>query len=166
MLHTLLTYKRWANQTLCDVAREQGAALPEDEHRLFVRILNHTHVVDRIFAAHLQGQPHAHAATNTPDTPALADLQAAMLALDGWLCDYAQNLSAAQRQERLAFRFTDGQAGCMTREEMLHHLVTHGAHHRGAAGRVLAAHGIQPPPDSPAVFWHLSQPERRWPSAA
>lgn len=55
MLHTLLTYKRWANQALCDVAREQGAALPEDERRLFVRILNHTHVADHIFAAPLQG---------------------------------------------------------------------------------------------------------------
>lgn len=110
-------------------------------YRLFVRILNHTHGVDHIFAAHLQGQPHADAATNTPDTPAL----------DGWLCDYARSLSAAQRQERLAFRFTDGQAGCMTREEMLHPLVTH---------------GIQLPPDSPTVLWHQAQPERRLPSAS
>lgn len=166
MLTTLLAYKRWANQALCDAALKQGGALPADEHRLFVRILNHTHVVDRIFAAHLQGQPHAYDATNTPDTPALADLQAAMQALDGWLLDYAQGLGAAQRQERIAFRFTDGQAGCMTREEMLHHLVAHGAYHRGAAGRMLAAHGIQPPPDSPAVFWHQTQPERRLPFTA
>lgn len=54
-------------------------------YRLFVRILNHTHGVGHIFATHLQGQPHADAATNTPDTPAL----------DGWLCDYARSLSAA-----------------------------------------------------------------------
>lgn len=161
MLHTLFEYKRWANQDLCDLALAQGTALPEDEWRLFVRILNHTHVVDNIFAAHLQGQPHGYAATNTPETPQLADLRAAMFALDSWLADYAGSLDAGQRQETIAFRFTDGQAGCMSREEILHHLIVHGTYHRGAAGRILAAHGIQPPPDSPAVFWHRLQPERR-----
>jgi hypothetical protein len=39
------------------------------QHHQAVRLMNHIHVVDRIFIAHLTGQAHTYTATNTPDTP-------------------------------------------------------------------------------------------------
>ena len=40
-----------------------------------IRLMNHIHVVDRIFAAHLRREPHGYAATNTPETPTLDALR-------------------------------------------------------------------------------------------
>ena len=56
-LAQLFQYKRWANQELLALGAASQGALPADDYRLFVRILNHTYVVDRIFASHLQGLP-------------------------------------------------------------------------------------------------------------
>ena len=81
--------------------------------------------------------------------------------LDCWYLDHVAVLNENQLAERIKFRFTDGDAGIMSRAEMLHHLIAHGAYHRGAAGRILFTHGIHPPRDSLTVFLHASQPERR-----
>ena len=44
---------------------------------------------------------------------------------------------AAALREVIEFTFTDGDAGRMSREEMLLHVVSHGAYHRGNIGQVL-----------------------------
>jgi uncharacterized damage-inducible protein DinB len=61
----------------------------------------------------------------------------------------------------LAFQFTDGDAGLMTREEMLLHIITHGAYHRGNVGQVLKSISVAPPRDLYTKFLHLSDPSRR-----
>ena len=71
-------------------------------------------------------------------------------------------LDDAQLAESVAFRFTDGDTGRMSRSEILNHLVVHGTYHRGAAGRILAAHAVQPPRDSLTTFLHRLEPDRRW----
>ncbi|MES2608987.1 MAG: DinB family protein [Pseudomonadota bacterium] len=158
----LFQYKRWANEELLALGMASQDALPPDDLRLFVRILNHTYVVDRIFACHLQGQPQtAYDATNTPETPALDTLREAVRASDDWYHQYAGGLGEAELVERLRFRFTDGDTGSMSRSEILNHIVVHGTYHRGAAGRILAAHAVQPPRDSLTVFLHRMEPARR-----
>ena len=162
-LAQLFQYKRWANEELLALGEASQAVLPEGDRRLFVRILNHTYVVDRIFASHLQGLPQtAYAATNTEETPALPALREAVRASDDWYLQYAGGLTADQLAEPVQFRFTDGDTGTMTRAEILNHVVVHGTYHRGAAGRILAGHAVPLPRDSLTTFLHRLQPERRW----
>ena len=53
-LAQLFQYKRCANQELLALGAASQGALPADDYRLFVRILNHTYVVDR-----MKDWPHA-----------------------------------------------------------------------------------------------------------
>ena len=157
-----LAYKRWANEELVQLGIQSQPLLLLDDLRVFTRILNHTWVVDQIFSAHLQGVAHPYTASNTEATPTLTDLQIALARSDQWLQTYAKGLTAAQLDECIEFRFSDGDTGSMTRGEMLQHLIVHGTYHRGAAGRMLAALGVQPPRDTLTTFLHRMQPERRW----
>ena len=88
-----------------------------------IRLMNHIHIVDRIFAAHLRGEPHGYAATNTPETPALEALHSAVRETDRWFIEQASALTPSQCAETVAFVFTDGQRGRMSREEMLAHVI-------------------------------------------
>ena len=63
--------------------------------------------------------------------------------------------------ESLHFKFTDGDPGAMTREEMLFHVLTHGAYHRGNVGQVLKGISVAPPRDLFSKFLHVSEPSRR-----
>lgn len=163
MLHTLLAQKSWSDTELLNRLAEVP---PTAEHapvlHTAVRLMNHIHVVDRIFQAHLQGQPHAYTATNTEATPDLAELQFAMAEVDGWYLGYVQAVSEAELQQSVTFRFTDGDPGTMTRQEMLLHIATHSAYHRGNVGQLLKSIGVAPPRDLLTRFLHVSEPQRRW----
>ena len=161
LLKSLFEYKAWANQDLliklCDIDVEK---YPK-QRKLAIRLLNHTHVVDRIFQAHLTGVTHHYDASNTPETPTMDELQAAIQTTDAWYVDYVCTLPVESMTERIAFVFTDGQNGCMNREEILAHLITHGGYHRGAIGRILTEVGLTPPRDGLTGFLHQTEPERR-----
>lgn len=160
-LRSLFACKAWANEELFGVlGRIDAAAYPADVHGA-IRILNHVYVVDCIFKGHLAGVPHGYTATNTKETPELATLAAGVQEVDRWYVDYVAGLKPAQLQERVRFRFTDGDAGAMTREEILMHMITHGAYHRGQAGQVIRGASAQPPRDLYTRFLHASEPERR-----
>jgi uncharacterized damage-inducible protein DinB len=49
----------------------------------------------------------------------------------------------------------------MTREEMLLHVITHGAYHRGNVGQVLKSISVVPPRDLYTKFLHVTEPSRR-----
>ena len=51
--------------------------------------------------------------------------------------------------------------GRMTREEMLLHVITHGAYHRGQVGQILRAAEVLPPRDIFTRFLHATEPDRR-----
>ena len=161
VLSSLLGHKSWANRELFDLL----ATLPADEHaevlHAAVRMLNHIYVVDRIFRAHLLGQAHAYTATNTEDTPSLDELHFAVAETDNWFEAYVAALEPQDLQESVAFRFTDGDAGRMTREEMLVHVVTHGAYHRGNVGQMLKGIAVVPPRDLLTKYLHQKEPARR-----
>jgi uncharacterized damage-inducible protein DinB len=154
-------YKAWANHALLDDGERQWAALPDEDARFFVRILNHAHVVDRIFIGHLTGKPHGFNADNTATTPTVAELRATIAQADAWLVDYAAGATAEELAREIEFEFTDGDRGCMRAEEILLHLLTHGNIHRGMAERVLAVHGLNRPADTFTHFLHLTNPSRR-----
>jgi uncharacterized damage-inducible protein DinB len=132
-----------------------------DAQHTAMRTLNHILVVDKLFQARLAGQPEPFAATNTPATPTLAQLQADVAATDAWYVDYAGRATPALLAEVIDFRFTDGDTGRMSREEILLHVITHGAYHRGNVGQVLKGISVPPPRDLYTKFLHLTEPARR-----
>jgi uncharacterized damage-inducible protein DinB len=148
------------------IDREFFAALaaaplsPENRHAA-IRTLNHIHTVDRIFAAHLRGEPHGFTASNTQATPTLEALRDAVAQVDGWYVDYVRALRPEQFEEVLSFRFTDGDAGRMSREEILAHVIHHGSHHRGNVGMLMKQVDTAPPRDLFTRHLHLQDPQRR-----
>ncbi|TIH11001.1 DinB family protein [Pseudomonas leptonychotis] len=163
LLTSLLQYKAWANQELLTDLQRLDSVTQQAELHAALRILNHIHVVECIFAANLQGISHHYNATNTTETPTLEALRQAVVETDRWYLDYAAGLSAEQLAERLNFNFVDGDTGCMSREEMLAHIITHGGYHRGAVGRIMAQLQLAPPRDIYTRFLHQTEPQRRKP---
>jgi len=158
ILKTLFDYKAWANIELFDVL---ATVTSEADLHTAIRTLNHIYVVDRIFRAHLLGEAHGYEATNTKATPALSELRAAVIETDGWYQQYVASLDETALSARLQFRFTDGDTGQMSREEILMHVITHGGYHRGNVGQVLKNISVAPPRDILTKFLHVSEPGRR-----
>ena len=160
-LQSLFGQKSWANNELFNAlatvnTEQHGAAV-----QTATRTLNHIYVVDRIFQAHLLGAQHGYTATNTEATPDLAHLQFAVAETDAWFENYAAAIAVDSLNDKVSFRFTDGDTGSMTREEILLHVVMHGSYHRGNVGQVLKSIAMVPPRDLLTKFLHLSEPARR-----
>ncbi len=161
LLHSLFKFKAWANEDLFAEVERLDPATQQTERHAAIRLLNHIYVVDRIFAAHLSGEAHGYTGPNTPETPTLAALREAVVKSDRWYVDYVRTLPAERLSEHIAFTFTDGEKGNMSREEMLAHIITHGGYHRGVVGRILSQASIAPPRDIFTVYLHRAEPERR-----
>ena len=165
-LQSLFEYQAWINEQLYAQVAKLDPEAQKDARHSAMRILNHIFVVDRIFAAHLAGAAHKYTATNTPETPTLEDLRAAVAESDRWYVEYVRGVTPKQLAETIAFSFTDGDRGRMSREEMLLHVSTHGAYHRGGVSRIISQAGVQPPRDLYTTFLHTDEPERREVAAA
>lgn len=161
LLKGMLAYQAWANDELMETLAGLGPSQGAGEHHAAIRLMNHIHLVSRIFAAHLKGVAHGHASDNTPDTPEPRELRAALAEVDRWYLDHLETVSKQELAEPVAFVFTDGGKGCMTRQEMLTHVVLHGSYHRGEVGRMLARIAVSPPWDTYAVHLHRAEPARR-----
>jgi uncharacterized damage-inducible protein DinB len=161
LLQSLFRHKAWANEELFAELAKVDPVKHATERHTAIRLLNHLHVVDQIFAAHLRGEAHGHTATNTSETPTLEALRDAVAKCDRWYIEHSAALTPEALSEPLVFVFTDGQPGRMSREEMLAHVATHGSYHRGAVGRIMATVAVPPPPDLFTVYLHQSEPQRR-----
>lgn len=162
ILTSLFGQKRWANGELFDVVATAADA-PEHAEAVHtaVRLLNHIYVVDRIFQAHLLSEQHEYEATNTTQTPSLSALHFAVAETDAWFEKYVTDIGEGVLSEPISFTFTDGDRGTMTRLEMLFHVITHGAYHRGNVGQVLKGISVAPPRDLFTKFLHGREPSRR-----
>ncbi len=158
-LRTLFEYKAWANGEALLAMAGLEAEAPTTE--IAIRTLNHTLIVDRIFAAHMRGTGHAFTSANAQAAPSLAELSQALRASDRELVDYVPTLSDAQLAERLDFTFTDGLPGRMTRSEMLMHLIVHGGLHRGQIGWIMTLEGVTPPADGLTGYLHSAEASTR-----
>ena len=161
ILKTMYAQKTWANAELYDCMATVIANQHAELLHSAVRMLNHIYVVDCIFRAHLLGEPHGYTQANTVDTPALSELHFAAAETDLWFESYVAGLDSSALAECLNFQFTDGDAGRMTREEILFHVITHGAYHRGNVGQMLKGISIAPPRDLLTKFLHQREPARR-----
>lgn len=170
MIDTLLTlygYQAWANNDLLDKLERLDPETQSAELLTARKLISHYHVVAEIFAAHLVGEKHQHKADNTTDIPTLPALRATLPAMDRWYRDYLLRTAPETLSDAVSFTFTDGDRGCMTRQEMLLHVVLHSAIHRGEVCRILSQLSITPPWDTLAVYLHQAEPARRqmgrWP---
>ena len=168
---SLFTHKGWANRELfVQVDSIDVTNFAAQQHGC-IRVLNHVLVVDQIFAAHLCQKAPAHAATNTPPTPTLAQLLDAVVEVvevDAWYLAYVATVSPEALQQPLTFVFTDSERGRMTRAEMLTHVVTRGGYHRGAVGEILKGNGRAAPRDFQTRYLYEKDGVRRigYPDAA
>lgn len=154
-------YKAWANEELLELISQINREEHPEQWTMAVRLLNHTHVVDRIFIAHLQGESHSYTATNTQETPTIAELNASIRSTDHWLINFAGEFDRSQDNRIINFTFTDSERGSLSVREILDHLIIHGAYHRGNIGMLLTACDINRPGDTFTRFLHLNEPERR-----
>ena len=158
-LQRLFRYKAWANDELLTALARLGGEAPVT--KLAIKALSHTYVVDRIFAAHLQGKDHPYACANLNELPTLGDLSADIRTSDREYVDYVTALEREQLAERIDFTFTDGAAGCMSREEMLMHVITHGVGHRGQVSAVMLLNSLTPTSDGFTTYLHKAEASTR-----
>jgi len=145
----LLRYSAWAN----DLIFAAIAKLPEGEATrarptifgTMASTLNHNHVIDLIWQAHLQGRDHGFKARNTETHPPLPELHLAQRQLDAWYVAYADRLDAAALAEVVDFTFVGGGPGSMSRGDILLHVVTHKSYHRGFVADMICQVAARPP---------------------
>lgn len=151
-LQHLFQFKAWADDGLLTALADLGSESPITQ--LALKALSHTYLVDQIFAAHLRRRSHAYSSVNLTQMPTLEALSADVRATDREYLEYVAELDHNQLAERIDFAFTDGARGCMSREEMLMHVITHGIGHRGQVSAVMLLNGVAPPKDGFTTFLH------------
>jgi uncharacterized damage-inducible protein DinB len=148
----LIEIKRWADRGLCDVVSENFDRLTKEEAFIMLRILDHIHVVDRIFQHHLLGLPHTFQAARSEVMPDLQALVNGVRELDDWYASYVGRLAAAEFEQPVDFVFTSGKPARMRRGQIILHVCLHGTYHRGNAGAVLQLKGLTPSRDAITDF--------------
>jgi uncharacterized damage-inducible protein DinB len=158
-LERLFRFKAWADNELLTALA--GLGEEAETTKLAIKALSHSHVVDRIFLAHLRGHDHVFTSANLAHLPALHDLSADMRATDHEYLDYVLSLNRDRLHEEIDFTFTDGAPGRMSREEMLMHVITHGAGHRGQVSAVLLLNALPPAKDGLATYLNTAEANER-----
>lgn len=161
LLINALRYKTWADTRSLDAAARLDASRFPQQDAFIRQQFNHMLRVEEVFRARLLAQPEPHTSTNSDAVPPLHALHDRLIASNHWLQAYAPSLSPESLGETLRFRFLDGQAGSLSREEILFHLINHGTYHRGAIGHALDQAGGLRPADTYTVFVHEVEVERR-----
>jgi uncharacterized damage-inducible protein DinB len=160
-IHSLIGHKASINRQLFSALATANAKQHSSEVNAALDILNHICIVDRVFKAHLLGEKHGYSAARADITPELSKLQSNVAETDAWYVDYSSNILTDQLGETIEFSFTDGDAGTLTREEILLHVITHGSNHRGNVSQILKSISLTPPRDLYTKYLHESEPARR-----
>lgn len=161
LLHSLFQHKASVDGELIAALMAVSKVAAAENFRSALRVLYHAHLVDRIFAANLSNRPHGYTASWSEDVPPLAELAEDIRATDRWYLDCLSRMGLDELDETIDFTFTDGSPGRMSRAEMLAHVITHGAYHRGEVGRLLPDIEATAMRDVFAGYLHRAQPQRR-----
>jgi uncharacterized damage-inducible protein DinB len=163
-VQTLTRYKAWADERLLSVVSN----LPVPElvaprpivFGSIIRTLNHSYAMDLAWQCNLVGRPHGLSTRNPADHPPIAELVAAQHQMDAWYVAHAEALSVTELEEAVEFEFIGGGVGCMSREEIILHVVNHTTYHRGHVADMLYHLGIFPPTTDLPVFLRESVKHR------
>ncbi|MDX8531396.1 damage-inducible protein DinB [Mesorhizobium sp. VK25A] len=115
LLRGMLAYQAWANDELVEKLAGLDPSSEAGARHAAIHLMNHIHIVSRIFAAHLKGVAHGYASDNTEETPEPVALGAALAEVDRWYLDYLETVAEQELDDPVAFTFTDGDKGRMTR---------------------------------------------------
>jgi uncharacterized damage-inducible protein DinB len=159
LLQRLFRYKAWANDQLLIRLAKLGEDSPVTT--LAIKALSHAYIVDRVFLAHLQGIDHAFTSVNLTQMPTLHTLSADIRTSDQEYLEYIWDLSCDSLHEELDFVFTDGARGRMSREEILMHIIIHGAGHRGQISAVMLLNSEPPATDGFTTYLHTAEAQFR-----
>ncbi|MBL6853894.1 MAG: DinB family protein [Alphaproteobacteria bacterium] len=155
-LISLFGHKAWCNTELLSALR----AAPKDLDRLswatILLTFDHITIVDRIFRARLESAEVEDIAVVARAVPTLDDLAARVSETDNWYLRYAAQISEPELNEVITFTYvSDGDEGRMSRGDILAHVITHGASHRGAIGKMFETLGVAGAPDMVTTFRRL-----------
>ena len=160
MLISLFEHKAWCNAQLAQALLAAPADVDRRQWAVVLFTFDHTNIVDRVFKARLTGDAPDVASTVATAWPDMAALTETMAQTDAWYLDYARDVTAAELDSAVEFAFVDdGAPGRMTRGDMLAHVITHGASHRGAIGKMLEGLGIPGASDMVTTFRHSGAPK-------
>lgn len=141
-LQTLVAHAAWANRQLFAALRDVDSFESQTGAGLILRVLDHIHVVNRIFQAHLQGVSHGYKSTQSAVLPALDELDRGFETIDRWYVDTTASLPPEELARPRDVRFTDGNVVPMTAATMILHVVTHTIHHRGNVDAIMYQCGM------------------------
>lgn len=132
----LLNYKLWVNQLTFDAfSKIPQSELFKERQGTFKNILqtqHHIFVVDHIFQSHLTAARHSYSKRYTDEVPNLHQLQAQQTEIDKWYIEFINTLSEEELVGEIDFNYVvSGKADKMSRNDILHHLVTHNCYHNG-----------------------------------
>lgn len=142
--HTLMHHKRWADRGLTSIVGEAQDRITSDDWKFVLMLLDHIQVVDEIFCHHLEGRPHGHRAARSASLPSFEALDGNAGATADWYALYVDSVEPERLDEPVSFTFTNGQPARMTRSQMLLHIATHSAGHRGQIALLLQKNGLAP----------------------
>ncbi len=143
----LMRYKRWSTNGLNAVLAETMERFSDRDRSLILQVLDHIQTVDEIFSHNLEARDHAYVAPRSAELPSFETVAAKARSIGDWYVDYTDRLTPVQLDETIAFTFSNGAPARMTRGDMILHVATHGAGHRGNIGAILHLNGVQPNPD-------------------
>jgi len=155
-IQMLTRYNAWANEATFDAV----AALPAGEATrerpsLFKNIantLNHLHVVDLIWQAHIEKRDHGFSVLNTVLYTDLTELWRAQQIVDAWYIGWGDGLSEADANEMVRFTLIGGKQGEMRRSDIILHMVNHTSYHRGFVADMFCQIPARPPLTDLTVF--------------
>lgn len=152
-LISLFEHKAWCNRNLLEALRAPPADVDRRSWAIVLFTFDHTAIVDEVFKARLEGAEPGFPSTVANAMPDLEALAERMARTDAWYLDYVRRVAPAQLEETIDFAFVDdGAPGRMTRGDMLAHVITHGASHRGAIGKMLEGLGGRGASDMVTTF--------------
>ena len=121
-IQMLMRYNAWANKAIFEaVAALPGSEATKERPTLFkniVNTLNHLHVVDLIWQAHIEKRDHGIPALNTVLYTDLTELWRAQQAIDAWYIAWGDTLSEADADAPVRFTLIGGKQGEMRRSEI------------------------------------------------
>lgn len=140
-IQMLMRYKAWVNEIVyrcvLDLPDGEAVKVRQNYFKSIAGALNHLHVVEGVFKAHLEGRAHSYQSRTPEHIPPVSDLWEATQKMNVWYIDQADNLSENELSEVVEFEFIGGGAGRMTRWEILQHIVTHNTYHQGFISSML-----------------------------
>jgi uncharacterized damage-inducible protein DinB len=155
-IQMLTRYNAWANRAIFEaVAALPGGEATKERPTLFkniVNTLNHLHIVDLIWQAHIEGREHGIKALNTILYTDFTELWRVQQVIDAWFIAWGDMLSEADADKIVCFTLIGGKTGEMRRSEIILHVVNHTSYHRGFVADMFYQIPARPPLTDLPVF--------------